>query len=66
MKKPGEAVFPYFAWNIEMFKRLMASKPNDTPQATQAIANHKQTYNISARCIGQFFQTPMFIAVRRS
>jgi hypothetical protein len=31
-KKPGETVLYYFAWNIETFKRLLASKTDDAPQ----------------------------------
>jgi hypothetical protein len=39
MQKPGEAVFGYFAGNVETFKWFLASKPDDMLQATAAVAN---------------------------
>ncbi len=39
MQKPGEAVFGYFAGNMETFKWFLASKPDDMLQATAAVAN---------------------------
>jgi hypothetical protein len=62
MQKPREAVFTHFARNVETFKQFMASKPDDTPQATAAISNQKQTFDNLARNSGQFFQTQMYIA----
>jgi hypothetical protein len=44
MQKPGEAVFPYFFWNVETFKRFMASKSDDVPWATLASDTWKKVW----------------------
>jgi len=33
--KPRESVFNYFSWNIEMFKRIMACKPDEMLHAEE-------------------------------
>ncbi len=62
MQKPGEAIFPYFAWNIKTFKRFTASKPDDMQKASQADAAFKEEYGNSLINTGQFFQIQVFIA----
>jgi hypothetical protein len=47
---------------METFKRIMASKPDDTPQNTVAVANWKQTFNDSVQMNRAFFQRQMLTA----
>jgi hypothetical protein len=62
MQISGEAIFQYFAWNIETFKRFMASQPDETLQATQADTTFKLIYDNSLTNTRPFFQNQVFIA----